>query len=572
MAGGPARAGCQNSACFQEHFLRARVQLCYFCRLVQQPSRTGARVAVPRWECRLQPDPQAQLLDFSGWTGRRVRGAGVRCGRDRHGFRDCRRLAGAAVRGPGSAAARRGVRALRKARRRLRAHRAGRGLADGGSRRSAEDLALRNGSAQRAGVHRRAACGAARRARTTGAGAAPRRGNARAVCRRAAKETADLIRGTYNMRGTKVVAALAGLAGLAMSASARAAPWYFQTPASQLARDIDWLHQLVMWLILVIFVGVFGAMFYACWAHRKSRGHQAEQFHENTMVEIIWTVIPAIILVVIACPVTKVVIAQKDTSAADITIKATGYQWKWGYDYIKGEGEGISFLSTLITPRAQIEGKEPKGPNYLLEVDNELVVPVGKKVRIITTAADVVHSWWIPAFGAKQDAIPGFLRDTWFRADTIGTYHGQCVELCGKEHGFMPIVVQVVSADDYTKWVAQYKQKAEKAAAGDTRNLSMQELMQRGEKFYQDTCVACHGAKGEGNPGIKAPALAGSKIATGPKEGHIDIVLQGKANTAMQSFKALGDADLAAVMTYERNSWGNKGGEVQPAEVAARRK
>jgi cytochrome c oxidase subunit 2 len=374
------------------------------------------------------------------------------------------------------------------------------------------------------------------------------------------------------MRGTKVIQALAGLAGLGICGSAHALAWYFQEPGSRLASDIDWLHQLVMWLIIAIFVVVFGAMFYACYAHRKSKGHKAEQFHENTAVELVWTVVPAIILVAIAWPATKVVIAQKDTSAPDLTIKVTGYQWKWGYDYVKGEGEGISFLSTLATPRAQIEGNEPKGEHYLLEVDNELVVPIGKKIRVITTAADVVHSWWVPAFGAKQDAIPGFLRDLWFRPEKTGTFRSQCVELCGKEHGFMPIVVRVVSADDYTKWVAQFKEKAEKSAAGDTRNLSTQELMQRGEKVYTGNCVACHQAQGQGTPAMKAPALAGSKVATGPKETHIDIVLQGKANTAMQSFKALGNADLAAVITYERNSWGNKGGEVQPAEVAARRK
>ncbi|HEY7240082.1 MAG TPA: c-type cytochrome, partial [Burkholderiales bacterium] len=185
---------------------------------------------------------------------------------------------------------------------------------------------------------------------------------------------------------------------------------------------------------------------------------------------------------------------------------------------------------------------------------------------------DVVHSWWVPSFGAKQDAIPGFLRDLWFRPEKTGVFRSQCVELCGKEHGFMPIVVEVMSADDYTKWVAQFKEKAAQSAATDTRNLSTQELMQRGEKVYTANCVACHQAQGQGTPAIKAPALAGSKTATGPKEAHIDTVLQGRANTAMQSFKALGNADLAAVITYERNSWGNKGGEVQPAEVAARRK
>ena len=374
------------------------------------------------------------------------------------------------------------------------------------------------------------------------------------------------------MRGTKVIQALAGLAGLAICASAHAIEWYFREPGSKLAADVDWLHQLVMWLIIVIFAVVFGAMFYACYAHRKSKGHKAEQFHENTAVELVWTIIPAIILVAIAWPATKVVIAQKDTSAPDLTIKVTGYQWKWGYDYVKGEGEGISFLSTLATPRAQIEGREPKGEHYLLEVDNNLVVPLGKKIRVITTAADVVHSWWVPSFGAKQVAIPGFLRDLWFRPEKTGVFRSQCVELCGKEHGFMPIVVEVMSADDYTKWVAQFKEKAAKSAAADTRALSTEDLMQRGAKIYQDTCVACHGAKGEGSPAIKAPALAGSKTATGPKEAHIDTVLQGRANTAIQSFKALGNADLAAVITYERNSWGNKGGEVQPAEVAAHRK
>jgi len=374
------------------------------------------------------------------------------------------------------------------------------------------------------------------------------------------------------MRGTKVIQALAGFAGLGICGSARAIEWYFREPGSKLSADIDWLHQLVMWLIIVIFAVVFGAMFYACYAHRKSKGHKAEQFHENTTVELVWTVIPALILVAIAWPATKVVIAQKDTSSPDLTIKVTGYQWKWGYDYVKGEGEGISFLSTLATPRAQIEGREPKGEHYLLEVDNELVVPIGKKIRVITTAADVVHSWWVPSFGAKQDAIPGFLRDLWFRPEKTGTFRSQCVELCGKEHGFMPIVVRVVSAEDYTQWVAQFKEKAAKSGAADTRAMSMQELMQHGEEVYKQNCVACHQAQGQGTPAMKAPALAGSKVATGPKEAHIDTVLQGRANTAMQSFKALGNADLAAVITYERNSWGNKGGEVQPAEVAARRK
>ena len=374
------------------------------------------------------------------------------------------------------------------------------------------------------------------------------------------------------MKGSKLLATFAGLAGLAAAGSAQAIAWYFQSPGSQLARDIDHLHQYVMWLIIVIFVGVFGFMFWACYAHRKSKGHAAEQFHENTTVEILWTVIPAVILIGIAWPVTKVVIAQKDTSAPDITIKVTGYQWKWGYDYIKGEGEGISFVSMLSTPRDQIENKAPKGENYLLEVDNEMVVPVGKKIRVITTAADVIHSWWVPAFGAKQDAIPGFLRDLWFKPEVTGTFRSQCVELCGKEHGFMPIVVRVVSQEDYGKWVGE-QQKALLAQAEDpNKKWDAPDLVARGEKVYGANCVACHQATGKGMPPA-FPPLAGAKLVSGPKEGHIDIVLNGKPGTAMAPFgKQLSDTEIAAVISYERNSWGNKSGIVQPAEVKARRK
>src|SRR3982751_2763434 len=216
------------------------------------------------------------------------------------------------------------------------------------------------------------------------------------------------------MKGSKLLGALGGLAAAGASTGAYALAWYFQSPGSKLAQDIDHLHQYVLWLIIVIFVGVFGFMFYACYAHRKSKGHAAEQFHENTTVEILWTIIPALILIVIAWPVTKTVIAQKDTSSPDLTIKATGYQWKWGYDYLKGEGEGISFVSMLATPREQIDAGAQKDENYLLEVDRELVVPVDKKIRVLTTAADVIHAWWVPAFGVKQDAIPGFIRDIWF--------------------------------------------------------------------------------------------------------------------------------------------------------------
>jgi len=368
-----------------------------------------------------------------------------------------------------------------------------------------------------------------------------------------------------------------GALGLALCGLAVAAQWNLQPAASKVAADIHWVHEMVMVLVLVLFAGVFGFMFWSCYAHRKSIGHQAEQFHENTTVEILWTMVPALILVLIAWPVTKVVIAQKDTSNPELTIKVTGIQWKWAYDYLKGEGEGISFVSTLATPRAQIEGREAKGENYLLEVDNELVVPVGKKVRMLTTAADVVHSWWVPAFGAKQDAIPGFIRDLWFTATRTGTYRSQCVELCGKDHGFMPIVVRVVSQEDYTKWVGEQKALAAKASADETRSFTLAALKSRGEKVYAANCVACHQANGKGVPPA-FPPLDGSTLVLGPRSAQIDVVLDGVAKngtpTAMAAFgKQLSNAEIAAVITFTRNNWGNSTGEaVQPAEVKARRK
>jgi len=376
-------------------------------------------------------------------------------------------------------------------------------------------------------------------------------------------------RSTARRTATWTLAVLAAaFSGLAMGLE-----WNLQPAASRIASDIHGLHEYVMILVTVIFVGVFGFMFWACYAHRKSKGHKAEQFHENTTVEIIWTVIPALILIVIAWPATSVLIAQRDTSNPDITIKVTGYQWKWGYDYIKGEGEGISFVSKLATPRDQIENKAPKGEHYLLEVDNELVVPVGKKVRVLTTAADVVHAWWIPAFGVKQDAMPGFIRDLHFKAEKTGTFRGQCVELCGKEHGFMPIVVRVVSQDDYKKWVDEHKKAMSAAADDPAKQWTADELKARGEKVYAANCVACHQATGKGTPPV-FPALDGSKVVNGPKEGQMDVVMNGRQGTAMQPFaKQLNDTEIAAVITFTRNNWGNKTGDsVQPAEVKAARK
>ena len=364
----------------------------------------------------------------------------------------------------------------------------------------------------------------------------------------------------------------AGMMGMALATSQPALAEYaynLQEPASKVAHDVFQLHNLIMLVCLGIFVVVFGAMFYSLLKHRKSLGHQAAHFHENTTVEIIWTVIPFIILMGMAYPAAKVVIDMKDTSSPDMTVKITGYQWKWGYDYLNDD---ISFYSTLSTPREQINNTAPKGEHYLLEVDEPMVVPVGKRVRLLITANDVLHSWWVPALGAKQDAIPGFIRDSWFTADKIGTYRGQCVELCGKDHGFMPIVVEVVSEEDYKAWVAKKKGAAQSAAADNTKSFEVADLVARGEKVYQANCAACHQANGMGLPGA-FPAINGSKVATGPIAGHIDVVLNGRPGTAMAAFGGqLSDADIAAVVTYQRNAWDNKMGDLaQPAEIAAAR-
>ena len=283
--------------------------------------------------------------------------------------------------------------------------------------------------------------------------------------------------------------------------------------------------------------------------------------------------IPFFILIGMAYPATKTIIAMKDTSVSELTIKATGYQWKWGYQYLNGEGEGISFYSNLSTPRTQIENTSPKGENYLLEVDNALVVPAGRKVRILTTANDVIHSWWVPVLGVKQDAIPGFIRDTWFKADKPGIYRGQCAELCGKDHGFMPIVVEVMEPEKYAQWAAEQKQKLAAAAVDSGKVFTLAELKTLGEKVYAANCAACHQPTGKGNPPV-FPALDGSKVVNGPKDEQIKVVLNGRPNTAMQAFgKQLSDADLAAVITFTRNNWGNKTGDVvQPAEIKALRK
>jgi cytochrome c oxidase subunit 2 len=376
---------------------------------------------------------------------------------------------------------------------------------------------------------------------------------------------------------SKVTATLLGLLALTFYSGmgmAAADPYQlnFQEPQSIIARETYDQHITAMWICVGIFVVVFGAMLYSLIYHRKSVGYKAANFHHSTTVEIIWTIIPFFILIGVAYPATKTIIAMKDTSNPDITIKVTGYQWQWGYDYLVGEGSGISFISKTSTPIAQIYNKEPKGEHYLLEVDNPLVVPIGKKIRVLITANDVLHGWWVPAFAVKQDAIPGFIRDAWFTADKVGTYRGSCVELCGKDHAFMPIVVEVMEPEKYTEWVAAQKVKSAKTTVDVNKVFTMDELKAEGEKVYAGNCVACHQANGKGIPGAFA-ALDGSKIANGPIEEHIGMVLNGKANTAMAAYKHLSDVDVAAVVTYERNAWGNtKGDLIQPSEINRFRK
>jgi len=345
-------------------------------------------------------------------------------------------------------------------------------------------------------------------------------------------------------------------------------------PVTNIARDQMWLHNFMLVICLVIFVAVFGVMFYSIFKHRKSKGAVSANFHESVGVEIAWTVVPFLIVIGMALPATKVVVAMKDTTNADLTIKATGYQWKWGYDYLKGEGEGIGFLATLDTAQREQSnsGHPEKVDNYLLKVDNPLIVPVDKKVRIITTANDVIHSWGLPAFGIKQDAIPGFVRDTWFKAEKIGDYYGQCVELCGKEHAYMPIHVKVVSAEDYTKWVDG--KKKEMAAKADDPNKVWEQaaLIARGEKVYATNCAVCHQPNGKGAGPIKP--LDGSPVVTAEdKLAQVAVVLNGRLDKGMPSWKQLSDTEIAAVVTYTKNNWSNKTGQtVQPAEVVAARK
>ena len=342
---------------------------------------------------------------------------------------------------------------------------------------------------------------------------------------------------------------------------------------TRIASDIHGLHNYMLIVCLVIFVAVFGVMFYSIIKHRKSVGHKSAHFHESVGVEIAWTIVPFVIVVGMGMAATKTVVAMKDTSNADLTIKTTGMQWKWGYDYLKGEGEGIGFVSTLdVSHRNMSDSGRPSGDDYLLKVDNPLVVPVNKKIRIITTANDVIHSWMVPAFAVKQDAIPGFVRDTWFRAEKTGDFYGQCVELCGKEHAYMPIHVKVLSAEDYSKWVDGKKKEIAAKADDPTKVWALDALAARGEKVYNANCAVCHRPDGKGAGPIKA--IDGAAVVNdADKVKQVMVLLNGQNNGAMPAWTGLSDTEIAAVVTFTKNNWSNKTGQiVQPADVVAARK
>lgn len=365
---------------------------------------------------------------------------------------------------------------------------------------------------------------------------------------------------------------LLGVSGLFLLSGRAHADWTVNLTkgVTEISREIYDLHMVIFWICVVIGLIVFGIMLWSVVYHRKSRGAKAHNFHESLVVEIAWTVVPFIILIAMAVPATATLIKMYDNTEADLDIQVTGYQWKWRYQYL---AEDIDFFSSLSTPREQINNTQEKSPDYLLEVDNPLVIPVGKKVRFLLTANDVIHSWWVPEFAVKKDAIPGFINEAWVIVDKPGVYRGQCAELCGKDHGFMPIVVEVKSQADYEQWLAEFKKADELKAQAAEKSWNLADLMATGEQVYNKACLACHQANGEGVPSI-FPALKNSPVALGDAALHIDVVLNGAPGTAMQAFKdQLSAVELAAVITYERNAWGNKTGDiVTPAQIAELKK
>jgi len=361
---------------------------------------------------------------------------------------------------------------------------------------------------------------------------------------------------------------LSGLMSMLMASGAQAAYELNMTESvTPIGREIYGLHMLVFWICVVIGIGVFAAMAWSIIHHRKSKGAVAANFHESTTVEVVWTVVPLLILIGIAIPATGTLLDLEDAKTdADITVQVTGIQWKWKYTYVDDD---VSFVSSLAQSSRDVINGDPTGnENYLLEVDEPLVLPVNKKVRFLFHSDDVIHSWWVPELAVKQDSIPGFINDSWALIEEPGTYRGQCAELCGKDHGFMPIVVEAVSESEYLAWLDSKKSEAAAAASAAEQEWSMQDLLAKGEAVYQANCAACHGPTGAGIPGA-FPAMTGSPIVTGDVAGHVDIVVNGKAGTAMAAFKGqLNDVDIAAVITYERNALGNSVGDmVQPSAI-----
>jgi len=342
---------------------------------------------------------------------------------------------------------------------------------------------------------------------------------------------------------------------------------------TDMSRRIQALHHLSLWVCVVMGVIVFGAMFYSIFAHRRSKHPKPANFHESTTVEVIWTLIPVLILVGMAIPATTTLIEIEDNSNADLTVLITASQWKWHYQYLEAD---IGYYSNLATPTEQIENLAPKGENYLLEVDKPLVLPTNKKVRFLTASNDVIHSWWVPDFAVKQDAIPGFINEAWTRIPEPGVYRGQCTELCGKDHAYMPVVVEVIPEAEFDKWIDDQRLARElasgQAVADRNKTWAMAELMEIGEQVFLTHCATCHEPDGLGQ-GTTYPALAGGEIPTGPLEAHIDRVMNGKAETEMQAWAPqLSDRELAAVITYERNAWGNATADlIQPRTIYAAR-
>ncbi|MEZ7997413.1 MAG: cytochrome c oxidase subunit II [Halioglobus sp.] len=352
----------------------------------------------------------------------------------------------------------------------------------------------------------------------------------------------------------------------AMAAGGEASSINMTPGVTELGREVYDLHMIILWICVAIGVAVFGVMFYSIIFHRKSRGVIPAKFHESTTVEIAWTVVPFFILIAMAVPATTTLLTLYDTDDSELDILITGYQWKWKYEYLNEEGENVSFFSNLRTPQAEIYNDEAKGEYYLLEVDEPLVLPVDTKVRFLVTANDVIHSWWVPALAVKRDAIPGFINETWARPTEQGIYRGQCSELCGKSHGFMPIVVNVVSKEEYGEWIAAKQTEATEVKQLTSQDFTLDELMVRGESVYDTSCLACHGANGEGGVGN---AIAGSAVATGDINAHLEIGINGVPGTSMQAFGGqLSDVDMAAVITYQRNAFGNNMGDsLQPVDV-----